>query len=220
MAITSPEQLLRDNEVVLDCLPALITGARISAQRQALQYRDFLVGASGVFRGEDGRHALFTGWTYKPTKDTPKTCAEMMLLEQAKGFDQRLVRALGIAVSATTLQDEIEGVVGSALPTLPPCQPCVEGLNKNPLVDPNTLVISVGTSIDIATVNSVGQLTDAYPEGQVVVPELLSDAVQFDLRMRTCSWLKAYDAHETAVAGGMLPAEAISLALSATTRLC
>lgn len=173
---------------MLSMVPALVEKARNGAKSPyyTASYRGFCVGASAlVYDTNPGnpRIATYTAGNYKArlrdeergeedVADIPKFCAEMDITMRATNDD---LERIGVyVVAATTNRQRIAAVTDIASATLPPCGECVGVLKGSPLVDKDTIIMSVGSGNDIYQVQSFDQLSrryKAHAEGKQV-PDL------------------------------------------------
>jgi hypothetical protein len=91
--------------------------------------------------GRDKKIGAFVGANQKLSKDTPKRCAEMKALGEAKKADYRF--PLAIFVAGTTDRELIKDVTGHATATLSPCEPCSH------LMHESTVIVAVGHDEDV-----------------------------------------------------------------------
>lgn len=172
----------------LSMVPALVEKARNGAKSPyyTASYRGFCVGASALAydtNPENPRIATYAAGNFKArlrdeergeedVADIPKFCAEMDITMRATNDD---FERIGIyVVAATTNKERIAAVTDIASATLAPCGECVSVMKGSPLVDKDTIIMSVGSGNDIYQVQSFEQLIKRYKarsEGKQV-PEL------------------------------------------------
>ena len=137
-------------------LPELAARAQ-QATAEAVSYRNFNVGAALLVSDhETGRYGLFYGANLKPNPNAPKWCAEREALRkaQARGFK----KAIALAVSGPLQPDADSGLVSD---TLHPCGECRKEFRTNPLICPDTQILTVddkGSAHELYTITELFRL--------------------------------------------------------------
>ena len=201
----------------IDSVPFLVESARSAARIDSHSYRGFLVGAAAfTLVAQSQEIGIFTSGNLKRGPHTAKVCAEKKALARAEkaGYAE----AIGIVVAATSDTELIEEVTGVASPTLHPCGECRRLFDKHPIMQDETLIVTVGLDSDEYQVHSHAQLRTLYERNET---ELLMQPSGYgfgswDMHVATYEFLTHA---ETAVPEGerRSPAKLAQLALLATS---
>jgi cytidine deaminase len=137
-------------------MPRFIDLARDAARMRAISHRNFHVGAV-AYAGDTtlSRVATLDGANVKRTKEDPKYCAEMSVIDQAQGLG--FSKVLGLVVAGTSDPEKIKSVSGVATPTLHPCDACRKKMTASGLFQESSLIVTVSTDEDAYEVHSYGE---------------------------------------------------------------
>lgn len=153
----------RKNDVyafMFDLAPQLVREAQRSAIELQDSDRGFGVGAAAFgydMSEERPRVAQYVAGNFKShlygvhepgvdLDDVPKLCAEANILIHA---EHRQLQRIGLIVVASTVNElRIRGVSRVPAPTLDPCDDCGDTFEASPLIDPDTVIMTVGAGIN------------------------------------------------------------------------
>lgn len=144
----------------LALIPRMVVNARRAREVNATSYRDFKVGADVMAVDEFGMPHNYAGENIKLHENFPKYCAERFVLDEALRDGAR--KAIGMVVAATDDVDLIRGVTGQATPTLDSCEPCIDHMDRSPIVDKDFLVLTTGTDKDHYQIHTLAELEATY----------------------------------------------------------
>lgn len=166
----------------IELLPGMIYAAR-SAANQAVSWREkpFRVGASMfVANYTNANTGMFSGANFKPFQDSPKYCAEMSVIDQAEeaGFEH----AVTLVIAGTSNPQKIKEVTGIATPTLHPCSPCQQKMNKTSLIDSDTLIIPVSLEHDYYEIYTFNELKTQYEVDELEDTHLTAPHYPYDAK--------------------------------------
>jgi len=134
--------------------PMLADQARLAAEQEAISYRDFHVGAAAyALDQENYRAGIIFGANIKPDKSAPKRCAELMLVQKAETLGYKSIPYL--VVSGPLQTDEHSGIIS---PTLHPCADCRDLFLASPLIEDETVLVTVGEDGETHEMFSVAEL--------------------------------------------------------------
>jgi cytidine deaminase len=153
-------------------MPRFVELAREAAQKQAVSYRHFRVGAV-MYAGNQAFSTVATidGANHKPHKAHPKHCAEMSVIDQAEALG--LSTVLGVIVAGTSDPEKIKAVNGRATRTLHPCAECRDRMVQSGLFKDESLIITVSTEEDVYEVRTHSELQEYWrqePEEAIEAP--------------------------------------------------
>ncbi len=158
----------------LGLVPLLVAKARLAAQNYGDSWRGFLVGAAAIaydISPDHPRYGIYAGGNFRArhgedydtdhdAPDMPKLCAEMDIMMRADNDDMQRIGMF--VVAATANHQRILNVTKVRSDTLHPCQDCEDVMKGSPLVDKDTLIVTVGAGKDIFQVQSYKEFRDRY----------------------------------------------------------
>ena len=145
-------------------LPMLADQARLTAEQEAVSYREFYVGASAyVLDEEHARSAILHGSNLTPYKGAPKRCAELEVVQKAEALGYK--KLLYLVVTGPLQPDEHSGVVSS---TLHPCFDCRKLFLASSLIEDETVIVPIGENGETSEMFTVAELIALHaPESTV-----------------------------------------------------
>ncbi len=141
--------------------PEFIRQARSTRAREAVSYRDTLVGGTAqVTNPNRFSSRAYIGFNNTPYKGAPKHCAEMRAI--GRGMQDGYTQQEAIVVAGPTDPDVIKSIIGKVTSTLPPCAPC------SGIIQESALVLTIGETDNIAQAWTGNQIKQLYkPVGLV-----------------------------------------------------
>lgn len=157
---TGPIETLEARTAIAALTGLVFAAKRASeAARNAISWRNYRVGATAVMVDfASGRLGYLDGYNVKPRDGMDGINLHAEQIAVAKGRRHGLSRLVAMAVCA---DPEDPNANPLSLPTLRPCNRCIDMLVATPEADERTLILGVSPDFSQCEVYTFGSLTDA-----------------------------------------------------------
>jgi len=176
---------------VFDWGPSGLETAAGIMDSEAVSHRGVHVGS--VVTNFDEANKIIIGYggaNYKPTAQDDKECAELTAQATAMKRRRKVARSAGALVPilfdvvSSATPHEIESIIGTDLPTLPPCDKC-----RDSLIPENAVMLTQSVLKDRSKRSPANTVLEVHTGLEVIA---IGDPVRFPVKTRSADVEKIY----------------------------